>query len=92
METNEMMNKREDYEKYLNTTHRLGRLMTALVLLSLLAAPYMIGLFLHAVPNLSAAMKAFLGVGLVYLISCVAEYLIYVPMLGAGGSYLAFIT
>ena len=42
--------------------------------------------------RISAAAKAFLGVGLVYLISCVVEYLIYVPMLGAGGSYLAFIT
>ncbi len=82
----------EAYEKYLNITHRLGRLMTVLVLLLLLSAPYLIGLFLHAVPNLPAAAKAFLGVGLVYLISCVAEYLIYVPMLGAGGSYLAFIT
>ena len=28
----------------------------------------------------------------VVMISCVAEYLIYVPMLGAGGSYLAFMT
>ena len=27
-----------------------------------------------------------------YFVSCVAEYLIYVPMLGAGGTYLAFIT
>ena len=91
-ENNEIMKNSEAYEKYLNTTHRLGRLMTALVLLMLLAAPYLIGLFLKAVPNLPAALKAFIGVGLVYLVSCIAEYLIYVPMLGAGGSYLAFIT
>ncbi|MBR6405175.1 MAG: hypothetical protein IKS18_03150 [Lachnospiraceae bacterium] len=91
-ENREIMKNSEAYEKYLNTTHRLGRLMTALVLLLLLAAPYLIGLFLKAVPNLPAALKAFIGVGLVYLVSCIAEYLIYVPMLGAGGSYLAFIT
>ncbi len=91
-ENREIMKNSETYEKYLNTTHRLGRLMTALVLLLLLAAPYLIGLFLKAVPNLPAALKAFIGVGLVYLVSCIAEYLIYVPMLGAGGSYLAFIT
>ncbi len=80
------------YEQYLNTTHRLGRILTVAVLLLLLAAPFMVGLYLSAMPNLSAALKAFLGVGLVYLISGIVEYLIYVPMLGAGGSYLAFIT
>ncbi len=80
------------YGQYLNATHTLGRIMTLLVLLLLLAAPFAIGLFLGAMPNLGAAAKAFLGVGLVYLVSGIVEYLIYVPMLGAGGSYLAFIT
>ena len=65
-----------DYEKYLNTTHRLGRIFTALVLILLLAAPFAIGGYLGAMPNLPAAMKAFLGVGLVYLISGIVEYLI----------------
>ncbi len=80
------------YEKYLDHTHRLGRLFTAAVLVLLLAAPFVIGLFLNAQPNLSAALKAFVSVGLVYLVSGIVEYLIYVPMLGTGGSYLAFIT
>ncbi len=80
------------YGQYLKATHTLGRIMTLLVLLLLLAAPFAIGLFLEAMPNLGAAAKAFLGVGLVYLVSGIVEYLIYVPMLGAGGSYLAFIT
>ena len=82
----------EQYETYLNATHKLGRWLTVLVLVLLLAAPFAIGLFLGAMPNLGAAAKAFLGVGLVYLISGIVEYLIYVPMLGAGGSYLAFMT
>ena len=80
------------YDNYLDRTHRLGRIFTTVVLLMLLAAPFVIGLYLNAMPNLSAALKAFLGVGLVYLISGIVEYLIYVPMLGSGGSYLAFIT
>ncbi len=86
------MDQQESYEKYLNTTHRLGRILTTAVLVLLLAAPFVIGVYLQAMPNLPAALKAFLGVGIVYLVSCIAEYLIYVPMLGAGGSYLAFIT
>ncbi|MBQ5959972.1 MAG: hypothetical protein IJL53_04820 [Firmicutes bacterium] len=83
---------REGYDRYQNNTHRLGRIFTTIVLLLLLAAPFVIGLYLNTVPNLSAALKAFLGVGIVYLVSGIVEYLIYVPMLGAGGSYLAFIT
>ena len=86
------MNRQETYESYLNTTHTLGRILTAAVLVLLLAAPFVIGVYLGALPNIPAAMKAFVGVGLVYLISGIVEYLIYVPMLGAGGSYLAFIT
>ena len=82
----------DSYRSYLTHTHRLGRILTAAVLLLLLAAPFIIGLYLNAMPNLPAALKAFLGVGLVYLISGIVEYLVYVPMLGAGGSYLAFIT
>lgn len=88
----ESMNRQEAYESYLNTTHTLGRILTAAVLVLLLAAPFVIGVYLGALPNIPAAMKAFVGVGLVYLISGIVEYLIYVPMLGAGGSYLAFIT
>ncbi|MCR5230839.1 MAG: hypothetical protein K6D03_12010 [Solobacterium sp.] len=83
---------REYYENYLKTTHRLGRILTASVLILLLAAPYVIGIYLKAMPNIPAVLKAFLGVGIVYLVSGIVEYLIYVPMLGAGGSYLAFIT
>jgi hypothetical protein len=86
------MEQKEAYERYLKATHSLGRLLTVIVLILLLAAPFVIGLYLGAMPDLSAVIKAFLGVGLVYLVSGIVEYLIYVPMLGAGGSYLAFIT
>ena len=82
----------DEYERYQNATHTLGRIFTTIVLLLLLAAPFVIGLYLKTMPNLSASLKAFLSVGIVYLVSGIVEYLIYVPMLGAGGSYLAFIT
>ncbi len=82
----------EIYERYLENTHRLGRIMTVIALVLLIGAPFVIGLYLGVMPDLSAAAKAFLAVGLVYLVSGIVEYLIYVPMLGAGGSYLAFIT
>ena len=83
---------REIYERYLNTTHLLGRISCVIALVLLLGAPFAIGAYLGAMPDLGAMGRGFASIGLVYLVSCVAEYLIYVPMLGAGGSYLAFIT
>ena len=86
------MNVDTSYKGYLSATHRLGRIFTVIVLVMLLAAPFLIGIYLKAMPDIPACIRAFLSVGLVYLVSGIVEYLIYVPMLGAGGSYLAFIT
>ena len=80
------------YDRYLSRTHTLGRLFSIIVLIMLLGAPFLMGSLLGALPNIPAVLKAFVSIGLVYLISCIAEYIIYVPMLGAGGTYLAFIT
>ena len=80
------------YERYLASTHRLGRASCIVALVMLLSAPFLMGAYLGSMPDLGAFGKGFASIGLVYLVSCIAEYLIYVPMLGAGGTYLAFIT
>ena len=80
------------FEKYNNKTHVIGRIATGLVLVLLVGAPFFMGYFLGDMPDLGAVGKAFLSVGLVWTVSSVAEFLIYTPMLGAGGGYLAFIT
>ena len=80
------------YEEYLKSTHRLGRAVSVLTLVLLLGAPFVIGAVLGAMPDMQAAAKGFLSVGLVWTVSSVVEFLVYTPMLGAGGSYLAFIT
>ena len=87
-----MTEKTEIFEKYNNRTHVLGRTVCSITLVLLLGAPFVMGMHLGAMPNLPAAGKAFLAVGIVRLVSCIAEYLVYTPMLGAGGGYLAFIT
>lgn len=84
--------KRSYFEKYNNNTHLIGRISTALCLFLFLAVPFVMGIFLEAMPDMNAMLKGFLTVGIVYFVSCVAEYVIYVPILGGGGSYLAFIT
>ena len=58
----------------------------------LVGAPFIIGMHLGAMPDLGAVAKGFISVGLVWTVSSVVEFLVYTPMLGAGGGYLAFIT
>lgn len=86
------MEKQNQYEAYLKSTHRLGRIVSVITLVLLVGAPFAIGMLLGASPDLGAAARAFLSVGLVWTVSSVVEFLVYTPMLGAGGSYLAFIT
>lgn len=84
--------KNELFEKYNDRTHVYGRIACIVTLILLIGAPFVMGLYLGAMPNMPAFGKAFLAVGIVWFVSCIAEYLVYTPMLGAGGSYLAFMT
>ena len=84
--------KNELFEKYNERTHVFGRIVCIITLIALIGAPFLMGAVLGAMPDLKAFGKGFLAIGIVWFVSCIAEYLIYTPMLGAGGSYLAFIT
>ena len=86
------MEKQKNYEAYLKSTHRLGRIVSVITLILLVGAPFLISTLLGAGPDLGAVARGFLSVGLVWTVSSVVEFLVYTPMLGAGGSYLAFIT
>ena len=80
------------FEKYDSRTHFYGRLACIICLILFLSVPFVMGIYLNATPDFGAFLRGFLAIGIVYFVSCIAEYLIYVPMLGSGGSYLAFIT
>lgn len=82
----------EYLEKYNRGTHIIGRIVSAIALFLLVGAPFLIGKIIGGMPNLSAVAKGFISVGLIWTISSVVEFLVYTPMLGAGGGYLAFIT
>ena len=86
------LEKKSLFELYNERTHLFGRLACIITLVMLIGAPFVMGLYLGAMPDLGAVARGFLACGLVWAVSCVAEYLIYTPMLGAGGGYLAFIT
>ncbi len=86
------MDREQYYASYMKKTHFLGRLVSVITLILLVGAPFVIGAILGAMPNMGAVARGFVSVGLVWTVSSVVEFLVYTPMLGAGGSYLAFIT
>lgn len=79
-------------ERYNERTHLFGRIGLWIGIVLLIGAPFAMGLSLNAMPDLSAFAKGLAQIAIIYIPSCIVEFLIYTPMLGAGGSYLAFIT
>ena len=82
----------EFLENYRKRTHLIGRIASIIVIVMLVAAPFLIGRYMGAFPDLKSVAGGFASVGLVWMVSSIAEFLIYTPMLGSGGGYLAFIT
>ena len=79
-------------ERYNERTHLFGRIGLLIGIILLIGAPFAMGVVLDAMPDLSAFGKGLAQIAIIYIPSCIVEFLIYTPMLGAGGSYLAFIT
>ena len=88
-----MEQNREAYlAKYNDKTHLYGRIGLWIGIVLLFAAPFLFGVSLDAMPDMGAFAKGLAQIAIIYIPSCIVEFLIYMPMLGAGGSYLAFIT
>ncbi len=77
---------------YLESVHRDGKIWGFAMLGILLAFPLVVGLVFRAIPNWEAFGKAALAVVPMYWAVGIIEVFTYVPMLGAGGAYLSFVT
>lgn len=86
------MSKKFDFKAYNNQIHLIGRIGLSIGLVLLLGAPLVICLLTDARILMDAFWPALIKVLIVYLPSCVVEFLIYVPLIGPGASYLSFIT
>lgn len=84
--------KRTWFEQYNRGVHRQGRWWMVGCLAALLLVPFLLGWILGTKPNMNGFLKGFFNVAIIYFPSSLVEYLIYVPMLGSGASYLSFIT
>lgn len=77
---------------YDEATHRLGKIWVWGMGLVLLLFPLGVCLYYNAWPEGSGLLKGLLSIAPMYWAVGIIEVLTYVPMLGAGGSYLGFIT
>lgn len=77
---------------YMDSVHRDGRIWGIVVGLVLLALPAILMLIFNTSPNLEILLKGLLATAPMYWAVGIVEIFTYVPMLGAGGTYLSFIT
>ena len=79
-------------EEYMNSVHREGTIWNLAVMLLLLAFPVIVGVIFQAIPDWAGLGKGLIAVAPMYWAVGVVEVITFVPMLGAGGSYLSFVT
>ena len=77
---------------YMRDTDRYGKIWIWTAVVVVMAVPVAICVHYNAWPELSAVLKGLLGVAPIYWTVGVIEVITYTPMLGVGGTYLAFVT
>lgn len=76
----------------MDSVHRDGRIWNIAVMIILMAFPVVVGLIFSALPDWAAVGKGLIATAPMYWAVGVIETITYIPMLGAGGSYLSFVT
>ena len=77
---------------YMESVHYYGRLWGIIVGLVLLSFPLILSLIFRTAPNFDILWKGILATAPMYWAVGIVEIFTFVPMLGAGGTYLSFIT
>lgn len=77
---------------YMDSVHRAGRIWNLSVMALLFLFPIGVGLIYQAMPDWHGFLMGIIATAPMYWAVAVIETFTYVPMLGAGGSYLSFVT
>ncbi len=77
---------------YIDSVHRDGRIWNLSVMAVLLAFPIVIAIIFNVTPDWKALLMGLIATAPMYWAVGVVEVITYIPMLGAGGSYLSFVT
>ena len=87
-----MPKKNKAPKTYYDRVHSWGRVSTLSALCVLLMFPIAICLYLNVFPPINGVLQGLLKLIPTYWTVAVVEVLVYTPMLGAGGTYLSFVT
>ena len=77
---------------YMDSVHRDGRIWNLSVMVLLLAFPVSVMFIFNTMPDWNALLLGLIATAPMYWAVGAIETVTYVPMLGAGGSYLSFVT
>jgi len=77
---------------YMDSVHHYGRIWGIIVGVVLLLFPVALSLIFGVLPNWSVLLKGVIATAPMYWAVGIVEIFTYVPMLGAGGTYLSFVT
>lgn len=77
---------------YLDSVHRDGRIWNISVMIAFFMYPILVGVLFGVLPDWHGLLMGLVATAPMYWAVAVVETFTYVPMLGAGGSYLSFVT
>lgn len=77
---------------YMDSVHRDGRIWNLSVMVILIAFPIAVAMIFGAAPDWKGFLMGLVSTAPMYWAVAVVETFTFVPMLGAGGSYLSFVT
>ena len=86
------MESKNQSSNYMDSVHRYGRIWGIIVAIALLAFPLLLSLIFRTAPDFKVLWKGILATAPMYWAVGIVEIFTYVPMLGAGGTYLSFVT
>lgn len=76
----------------MESVHRSGRMWGIIVALALVSFPLILSVIFQASPDFDVLLKGIFATAPMYWAVGIVEIFTYVPMLGAGGTYLSFVT
>lgn len=77
---------------YMDSVHRDGTVWNLTVMIILMMFPVAVALIFRAMPDWQGVAEGLLATAPMYWAVGIIETITYIPMLGAGGSYLSFVT
>ncbi len=77
---------------YMDQVHKWGTVWNLSMMVLLLAFPFAVAIIFQALPDWNGLIMGLIATAPMYWAVGVVEAFTYIPMLGAGGSYLSFVT